>query len=91
MKLITLSAICATLVLAGCNAMTKTSDKIFYKQSNFSLDESTEYPVGEGPEYDHDAKHTAALTDMQKTQETGAQRPNADSTVEHDDIEQPTE
>lgn len=91
MKLLALSTICAAVVLTGCSAMTKASDKIFYKQSNFSQVESTEYPVGEGPEYDHEAKHEAALADMQQTQKAGAQRPTADSPVKHDEIAQPAE
>ncbi|MDO4441268.1 MAG: hypothetical protein Q4B81_03715 [Moraxella sp.] len=78
MKLLALVA-AAAVVLTGCNAMTKASDKVFYKQSNFSLVDSTEYPVGEGHEYDAQVKADAALVDMQKTQEVGAQRPSAAS------------
>lgn len=92
MKLSSIIVVAATVAaLTGCNAMTKASDKIFYKQSNFSLQEGTEYPVGEGPEYDAQVKQDAALADMQKTQEVGAQRPTANSTVKHDEIAQPAE
>lgn len=75
MKLIALAAV-AAVALTGCNLMTKAYDSAFKKQSNFSLVESTEYPVGEGPNYDHDAKHEAALADVKKTQEAGKQRPS---------------
>lgn len=90
MKAIALIAV-AAVALTGCNAMTKASDKIFYKESNFSLVETTEYPVGEGPEYDAQTKADAALADVQKTQETGAQRPTAQSFVKHDEIAEQAE
>ncbi|OOR91361.1 hypothetical protein B0181_03400 [Moraxella caviae] len=74
MKKIALLA-AAAVALAGCNAMTKTADKVFYKQSNFSQLEDTQYPVGEGPEFDADVKAQAALEDMQRTQAAEAQYP----------------
>lgn len=88
MKALTTSIACAALLLTGCNAMTKASDKIFYKQSNFSLEETTEYPIGEGHEYDAQTKADAALADVQKTQKAGEQRPSGKSTIKHDEIEQ---
>ncbi|MCL1623082.1 hypothetical protein M2R47_02285 [Moraxella sp. Tifton1] len=76
----------AAIALTGCNAMTKASDKIFYKQSNFSLSQSTEYPAGEGLEYDAQVKADAALVDMKKTQAEGAQRPSNTSITKHDEL-----
>ncbi|UNU73823.1 hypothetical protein LU293_02680 [Moraxella nasovis] len=67
------------VILTGCNAMTSTFDKVFYKQSNFSQLENTQYPVGEGHEYDANKKAQAALTDMQETQRKGGQYPSSSS------------
>ncbi|MFB6348869.1 hypothetical protein ACFBZI_05440 [Moraxella sp. ZJ142] len=77
MKLIA-TGIVAVIALTGCNAVTATADKIMNKKSNFSLVETTTYPVGEGPNYDADAKKEAALADMQATQAENAQYPKGE-------------
>lgn len=75
--------IAAATVLTGCNAMTATADKIMNKKSNFSLVETTSYPIGEGPEYDADVKAEAALEDMKATQAVNGQYPKADAIDEN--------
>ncbi|OOS07041.1 hypothetical protein SAMN02745664_11231 [Moraxella cuniculi DSM 21768] len=74
-------AIVAAVALTGCNAMTATADKIMDKKSNFSLVESTSYPIGEGPNYNADTKREAALVDMKATQAVNGQYPTAASTA----------
>ncbi|WP_049236797.1 hypothetical protein [Moraxella canis] len=77
MKIAVLS-IAAIILLSGCNAVTATADKMMNKESNFSQIETTQYPIGEGPNYDAQTKADAALVEMQKTQAENAQYPKGE-------------
>lgn len=77
MKIAVLS-IAAIILLSGCNAVTATADKMMNNESNFSQIETTQYPIGEGPNYDAQTKAEAALVEMQKTQAENAQYPKGE-------------
>ncbi|WP_114801146.1 hypothetical protein U0021_03400 [Moraxella canis] len=77
MKIAVLS-IAAIILLSGCNAVTATADKMMNNESNFSQIETTQYPIGEGPNYDAQTKADAALVEMQKTQAKNAQYPKGE-------------